>query len=66
MLVHFSDILRQNAEEAFVARYGGEEFAVLLPEISKEQAGEIAEKIRTRVQDIASRLKHSLKSRAIS
>jgi len=30
-------------------RYGGEEFAVLLPSCSKEQAAEVAEKIRTAV-----------------
>ncbi|MCC6130221.1 MAG: GGDEF domain-containing protein [Acidobacteria bacterium] len=32
-----------------VARYGGEEFAVILPEISSEQAYGVAERLRARV-----------------
>jgi diguanylate cyclase (GGDEF)-like protein len=33
-----------------VARFGGEEFAVLLPRVPRAQAGEIAERIRRRVE----------------
>jgi diguanylate cyclase (GGDEF)-like protein len=36
--------------EAFVARYGGEEFAVILPNINKPNAIEIAEEIRRQVE----------------
>ena len=32
-----------------VARYGGEEFAILLPRLSRHEAGEVAEKIRQAV-----------------
>ncbi len=51
MLIHFSEILKENTENAVVARYGGEEFAVLLPEVSKQEAAEIAEKIRQAVEE---------------
>jgi diguanylate cyclase (GGDEF)-like protein len=36
-------------------RYGGEELAVLLPSCSKDQASEVAEKIRLAVQNLAQR-----------
>lgn len=51
MLVQFSQILKKVANEAIVARYGGEEFAVLLPEMSRKQSLELAEKIRKAVED---------------
>ncbi|MEJ8547880.1 diguanylate cyclase [Brevibacillus borstelensis] len=38
---------------ALVARYGGEEFAVLLPGADAEQAYEIAEDVRVRIEAIA-------------
>ncbi|MBI5746334.1 MAG: GGDEF domain-containing protein [Nitrospirae bacterium] len=40
----------QLRETDFVARYGGEEFIVLLPETSKANALEVAEKIRIAVE----------------
>ncbi len=46
MLVEFANVMRRTLENAITARYGGEEFSVLLPETSKEQAEQIAEKIR--------------------
>ena len=46
MLVRFAEILKEKAEGGVVARYGGEEFAVLLPEVPKEKAVALAEKIR--------------------
>lgn len=51
MLVQFSQILKKEANHAIVARYGGEEFAVLLPEVSKKEALELAEKIRASVEN---------------
>jgi diguanylate cyclase (GGDEF)-like protein len=50
MLIEFAKTLTQSVENAIVARYGGEEFSVILPETSKEQAVEIAEKIRKAVE----------------
>lgn len=40
-------------ESDFAARYGGEEFIILLPEISEEQAGFFAERLRIIVQNQA-------------
>lgn len=37
-------------EKGIVARYGGEEFAVLLPDVEEEEALEIAEQIRAKVE----------------
>ena len=39
----------------FAARYGGEEFAVIVPEIDLASLSAIAERIRTRMGDRASR-----------
>ncbi|MDD9892459.1 MAG: GGDEF domain-containing protein [Gammaproteobacteria bacterium] len=44
-------------EHGIAYRYGGEEFAVLLPEVSKEQAREIANQIRLAISDLALFLK---------
>ncbi len=44
-------ILRNMRKEDVVGRYGGEEFAIVLPEISIENALILAEKIRKLVQD---------------
>lgn len=46
-------VLRDND---LIARYGGEEFIVFLPETDKEHAMQVAEKLRTTVEDI--RLRH--------
>jgi diguanylate cyclase (GGDEF)-like protein len=43
-----------------VARYGGEEFVVLLPEVNKEDAFDIAEQIREVIADIPFTLKETL------
>lgn len=46
MLVRFAQILREEAEGGVLARYGGEEFTVLLPQVVKEKAASLAERIR--------------------
>lgn len=40
-------------ESDFAARYGGEEFIILLPEISEEQSGFFAERLRMMVENYA-------------
>ena len=46
-----AEVLRATAPPgSAVARYGGEEFTVLLPRLSRYQAGELAEQIRLRVE----------------
>jgi diguanylate cyclase (GGDEF)-like protein len=51
ILMRIADILREQIrDEGIVARYGGEEFTVLLPRISKEEARQIAERIRQGVE----------------
>ncbi len=40
---------RSVRQEDFVARYGGDEFALILPEVSLQQAVEVAERIRQEV-----------------
>lgn len=52
VLVHFAKILSSLKEKsAFAVRYGGEEFAVLLPEMDKKQAGQMAEKIKKQLKE---------------
>lgn len=46
-----ANILKANVREIdMVGRYGGEEFIVILPEADKEEAREIAERIRLKVE----------------
>lgn len=52
-LIAFSNILIENVREVdVVCRWGGEEFMVLLPEISKENALTVAEKIRRSIESL--------------
>ena len=46
MLIRFAEILHEEVEGGVLARYGGEEFAVLLPQVSKEKAAALADRIR--------------------
>lgn len=51
VLIHVSNIIQRTIRSSDVlARLGGEEFAVILPDISKFRMGEIAERIRIRVE----------------
>jgi len=50
-LKSMANILRSNVREVdVVGRYGGEEFIIILPEAGKEEAQEIAERIRLKVE----------------
>jgi diguanylate cyclase (GGDEF)-like protein len=53
MLVQFAEILGKCLQGSLLARYGGEEFAILLPEITKEEALKIANQIRSAVEKSA-------------
>jgi len=44
-------VLREIREDDIAARYGGEEFVVILPNTRKEQAMEMAEKIRRMIEE---------------
>lgn len=51
VLKEFADILKQcSRENDYVCRYGGEEFSIILPQTNKDQAGQIAERIRSQVE----------------
>jgi len=53
-LIAFSKTLINNTRKVdTVCRWGGEEFMILLPEISKEHAVLVAEKIRSNVESLA-------------
>ncbi|HYF51695.1 MAG TPA: diguanylate cyclase [Planctomycetota bacterium] len=53
-LEHVAKILNTEVRETdLVARYGGEEFAIVLPETTKREAGELAERIRARIEQTA-------------
>jgi len=50
-LEHVAQVLNKEVRETdIVARYGGEEFAIVLPETTKREAGELAERIRARLE----------------
>ncbi|CAN7457322.1 diguanylate cyclase [Paenibacillus sp. LjRoot153] len=52
ILIHVSQIIKSSIRERDIAaRWGGEELAVYLPQVSKDQAIRIAERIRRRVME---------------
>ncbi|RMD93855.1 MAG: sensor domain-containing diguanylate cyclase [Calditrichaeota bacterium] len=52
LLRKLARILDNNLRSAdILARYGGEEFVIILPEISKEQAKQVADKLRNKVEN---------------
>ena len=52
VLRHIATILRDQVRTIdIVARYGGEEFTVILPQTGVEKAYEVAERIRTRIEE---------------
>ena len=54
VLRRVAQVLSDTTREAdYAARYGGEEFAVLLPKTSPDDARQLAERIRTKVREIA-------------
>ncbi|MBT2661735.1 diguanylate cyclase [Bacillus sp. ISL-45] len=55
LLKEFGTLLRQHSkkQEFLVARYGGEEFAVLMPNITKEEAFTFLDKVRKTINDTA-------------
>ncbi len=50
ILIRCSEILAGAAENAIVCRYGGEEIALLLPELSKEEAVALGKKICAQIE----------------
>lgn len=52
-------LLARVRESDVVARIGGEEFALLLPDTSQAQAMDLAELLRTTLQDLRVRYKHA-------
>jgi diguanylate cyclase (GGDEF)-like protein len=51
VLRHVSDILKDGVRKSdFLGRYGGEEFVIVLPETSPDDALQVAEKIRRKVE----------------
>lgn len=52
VLIEFAQLLSSNLREMdVVARWGGEEFMVLVPETTRDQAGQLAEKLRRLVSE---------------
>lgn len=52
VLIETAKLFRQSIREVDIAaRYGGEEFAIILPETGKEEAIEVAEAIRRKIED---------------
>lgn len=61
ILIELAERLKKMVEgRGTVARYGGEEFVVLLPEVSKEAALELAEMIRQSIANWPFTITHSL------
>ncbi len=53
VLTTFANKLQNTCRKTdFVARYGGEEFIILMPATSQEEALQVAEKLRTQVENI--------------
>ena len=52
------EALAQTSEAAIVARYGGEEFALLFGRTAMERALDLAEKLRSRIEALASAARH--------
>ena len=51
VLRHVSDILKDSVRKSdFLGRYGGEEFVIILPETGPDDALQVAEKIRQKVE----------------
>lgn len=51
VLIQVADILRKfSPQGSLICRYGGEEFSILLPDYSKKEAEELAEKLRREVE----------------
>lgn len=64
VLKQVAAILESFAEESVcVARYGGEEFVVLLPEYAKEEAGEIAELMRSQIEKHSFTISQSIQNK---
>lgn len=51
ILIQFAKILEAFSEGAVISRYGGEEFSILLPNINRKAAIQIAEKIRQKMEN---------------
>jgi len=53
LLIEVGDITKEifGGFTSLMARYGGDEYVVLLPGMSLEKAGELAEQLRVRIQD---------------
>lgn len=52
VLFEFASLLKHNTRDHdIVARYGGEEFLILLPETSRQQACQLAEKLRVKTTE---------------
>ncbi|QTD41567.1 GGDEF domain-containing protein [Sporosarcina sp. Te-1] len=57
LLCAFAELLQHHVQEgATLTRYGGEEFVILLPDVDKQQAFEIADSIRKEVKESTFRI----------
>jgi diguanylate cyclase (GGDEF)-like protein len=61
-LMEFGRVLKNTVRETDIAvRYGGDEYIIILPETPTDKANEVAERIRTRVENYRFGVKHNLK-----